>query len=92
MDMYAAYLDLGTLRGTAAICGANHHTFKREVLKQLVGADGPASDKQAQRTKNTVIVAGLVAKRVGSSNGRISAKRLLPATAAAGYTVPHQST
>lgn len=26
MDMIAAYVDVGTYRGAAAICGTNHHT------------------------------------------------------------------
>jgi Mu transposase-like protein len=83
MDVYAAYLDVGTFRGAAAICGTNHHTVKREVLKHLAGAQ---PDTHAERAKNTDVVRDLVAKRVKSSSGRISAKRLLPAARAEGYT------
>jgi transposase len=85
MDVYAAYLDVGTFRGAAAICGTSHHTVKREVLKHLEGA-GQQCDKHAERAKNTDIVRDVVAKRVSSSNARISAKRLLPAARAEGYT------
>jgi transposase len=85
MDVYAAYLDVGTFRGAAAICGTSHHTVKREVLKHLEGA-GQQSEKHAERAKNTDIVRDVVAKRVKGSGGRISAKRLLPVAVAAGYT------
>ena len=84
MDMYAAYLDVGTFRGAAAICGTSHHTVKDEVLKHLVGAEQQSA--KAERAKNTDIVTDLVDKRVRSSHGRISAKRLLPVAVAEGYT------
>jgi transposase len=84
MDMYAAYLDVGTFRGAAAICGTSHHTVKDEVLKHLVGAEQQSA--KAERAKNTDIVADVVDKRVRSSHGRISAKRLLPVAVAEGYT------
>ena len=80
MDMYAAYLDVGTFRGAAAMCGTSHHTVKDEVLKHLVGAERQSA--KAQRAKNTDIVTDLVDKRVRSSHGRISAKRLLPVAVA----------
>ena len=85
MDMYTAYLEVGTFRGAAAICGTTPRTVKRAVLKRLSGADAQTV-KHAERTKNTDIVADVVAKRVERSNGRISAKRLLPVATAAGYT------
>jgi transposase len=85
MDMHAAYLEVGTYRGAAEICGTNHHTVKRAVLKHLSGADARAAGR-ADRTKNTDVVSDVVAKRVKSSSGRISAKRLLPVAVAAGYT------
>jgi transposase len=85
MDMIAAYVDVGTYRGAAAICGTNHHTVKREVLRRLGGADGMTA-KQAERAKNTDIVGELVARRVRRTQGRISAKRLLPEARADGYT------
>jgi len=85
MDMIAAYVDVGTYRGAAAICGTNHHTVKREVLRRLAGADAPTA-KQAERAKNTDIVGELVARRVKCTQGRISAKRLLPEARADGYT------
>jgi transposase len=85
MDMIAAYLDVGTYRGAAAICGTNHHTVKHEVMRRLSGADAMTAT-QAERVKNTDIVCELVARRVKRTQGRISAKRLLPEARADGYT------
>ena len=84
MDMIAAYLDVGSYRGAAAICGTTHRTVKREIGRRLAGEHPPA--KQAERAKNTDIVAGVVARRVKRTQGRISAKRLLPEARAEGYT------
>src|SRR5579872_5128745 len=41
---------------------------------------------RAPRTSNTVVVEGLIAKRIEATDGRISAKRLLPVAHKAGYT------
>ena len=41
MDIIAAYNDLGSFRGAAAICGVDHKTVKRAVL-------GPAAQSQRQ--------------------------------------------
>jgi transposase len=81
MDMIAAYNDVGSYRGAAAICGVDHKTVKRAVLaKTLQG--GPA---RATREHNFDVVADVVAKRVAATSARISAKRLLPEARAAGY-------
>jgi transposase len=85
MDMIAAYLDVGTYRGAAAICGTTHRTVKREISRRLAGGE-VASAKKAERVKNTDIVAEVVARRVKRTQGRISAKRLLPEARAEGYT------
>jgi transposase len=84
MDMIAAYVDVGTYRGAAAICGTNHHTVKREVLRRLSGVDAVAVERGG-RAKNTDVVGELVARRVKGTQGRISAKRLLPEARAGGY-------
>jgi len=85
MDMHAAYLEVGSYRGAAEICGTTPRTVKRAVLKRLSGVDAQAA-RHAERAKNTDVVRDVVDKRVKSSQGRISAKRLLPAAVAAGYT------
>ena len=85
MDIIAAYLDVGSYRGAAAICGTTHKTVKREIVRRLAG-ERAVSPKRAERARNTDIVDELVAKRVKRTQGRISAKRLLPEARAEGYT------
>ena len=80
MDIIAAYNDLGSFRGAAAICGVDHKTVRRAVL-------GPAQDSaRTARRHNTDVVADVVAARVARTSARISAKRLLPEARAGGYT------
>ena len=33
MDLIAAYREVGTYRGTAVMCGSDHKTVKRAVLR-----------------------------------------------------------
>ena len=77
MDMHSAYLEVGIYRGAAEICGTTPRTVKRAVLKRLSGADAQLA-RHAERAKHTDVVRDVVAKRVKSPSGRISAKRLLP--------------
>ena len=65
------------------MCGTTHPTVKRAVLSHLFGA--PALSEHAQRVRNYDGVADVVTARVTSTEGRISAKRLLPEARAAGY-------
>ena len=81
MDMIAAYVDVGSYRGAAEICGVDPKTVKRAVER----GQSPAPER-AERARNTDAVADIVAKRIAKTEGRISAKRLLPAAQAAGYT------
>jgi len=82
MDVLAAYRDVGSYRGAAAVCGTTHKTVRRIVERHL--ADG-ATPVRVGRGHNYDDVAQLVAERVAKSNGRISAKRLLPVARVAGY-------
>jgi transposase len=82
MDVIAAYRDVGSYRGAAAICGTTHKTVRRII--ELHDAGGISAEK-APRARNYDEVADLVDKRVTDTLGRISAKRLLPAARAAGY-------
>jgi hypothetical protein len=81
MDMIAAYRDVGSYRGAAAICGTTPKTIRRAV--QRAQARGQLERKA--REKNVDAVRDVVAKRVEKTHGRISAKRLLPEAVAAGY-------
>jgi transposase len=86
MDVLAAYREVGSFRGAAEICGTTHKTVRRIVeAHEAVSAGGAAKPERKERGHNYDAVTDLVAKRVESSKGRISAKRLLPAAVAAGY-------
>ena len=81
MDMIAAYRDVGSYRGAAAICGTTPKTVRRAV--ERAQASGPPARKR--REKNLDAVRDVVTTRVEKTRGRISAKRLLPEATAAGY-------
>src|SRR6266702_1721951 len=82
MDVIAAYQQVGTYRGAAAMCGTTHKTVKRIIERAEAGGKSP---DRAGRDHNYDLVAELVADRVAVTRGRISAKRLLAAAKAAGY-------
>jgi hypothetical protein len=81
MDIVNAYAELGSYRAAAEVCGTTHKTVKRVVERcRQRGIGG-----RAPRAHNTDAVEELIAERVRRSDGRISAKRLLPIAQAAGY-------
>lgn len=80
LDILTTYRDLGSYRATAALCGTTHKTVRRVVERR-----GKPPAERAARPKNSDPVADLVAERVRATDGRISAKRLLPLCQAAGY-------
>ena len=82
MDVLAAYREVGSYRGAAQLCGTTHKTVKRIVERHNAGGAAPP---RKDRGHNYDPVAELVADRVQRSQGRISAKRLLPAARTAGY-------
>jgi hypothetical protein len=82
MDILAAYREMGSYRGAAAICGTTHKTVKRVVQRHDAGGAAP---QRKDRGHNYDEVRTLVTDRVRASQGRISAKRLLPAARTAGY-------
>jgi len=82
MDVFVAYREVGTYRGAAVMCGTTHKTVRRIVEAHEAGE---CAGKRAGRARNYDVAAGVVARRVESTRGRISAKRLLPEARAAGY-------
>lgn len=82
VDIVNAYNTVGTYRGAAELCGTTHKTVKRVVERRDQAARGPRS----ARPHRTAVVETLVADRVRQTDGRISARRLLPIVQAAGYT------
>jgi transposase len=81
MNMIAAYRDVGSYRGAAAICGTTPKTVKRAVER----ARSQGELQRKVRDKNTDPVRDVVVERIEKTQGRISAKRLLPEAVAAGY-------
>lgn len=84
MEVIAAYQQVGSYRGAAAMCGTTHKTVKRIVEAAREGEVG-GQRRSSARCRNYDSVAVLVADKVAQTAGRISAKRLLPAARAAGY-------
>jgi transposase len=82
MDVLAAYREVGTYRGAAAICDTTHKTVRRIVEAHDAGGAKP---QRKQRGHNYDEVRTVVAAQVKRTEGRISAKRLLPAARTAGY-------
>jgi hypothetical protein len=66
------------------LCGTTAKTVKRVLERRTAGQVGrrPAPP----RVRNTAGVNGLIAERVRATDGRISAKRLLPLARKEGYT------
>jgi transposase len=81
LDILAAFRDLGTFRAAAALCGTTDKTVKRIILRQQQGPPQP----RPPRRRNTAVARDVVREKVASTDGRISAKRLLPLARAAGY-------
>jgi transposase len=82
MDIIAAYREVGSYRGAASIAGTTHKTVRRVIERHEAGGARP---ERAPRGHNYDGATALVAERVEKTQGRISAKRLLPAARAAGY-------
>jgi transposase len=83
MDIISAYREAGTYRGAAAISGTTPKTVRRVIARHEAGG---GTAPRSPREHNYDMVAGLVAERVDRTSARISAKRLLPAARAAGYS------
>ncbi len=83
MDVIAAYQQVGSYRGAAAICGTTHKTVRRIIEAHEATSSGALAPEP--RARNYDEVADLVAEKVAATKGRISAKRLLPVARTAGY-------
>src|ERR1700749_1222458 len=82
MDITAAYREVGTYRGAAAMCGCDPKTIKRALARPAVG---DVATVRKEPVRNYDVVRDVVAARVGKTAGKISAKRLLAEARAAGY-------
>ncbi len=81
LDILSAYRELGSYRAAAGLCGTTPKTVRRIVERR-----GRPPLERPPRPKTTDPLAALLAERVRATDGRISAKRLLPACRAVGYT------
>jgi transposase len=80
LDILSAYAELGSYRAAAELCGTTHKTVRRVVERR----SGPPGERPA-RPKSTDPYLALIATKVRATDGRMSAKRLLPLCRAAGY-------
>lgn len=84
LDIITAYQETGSYRATAQICGTTHRTVRRLLEQRQRGA---LSDQRRPRSlpHNTDSVLAVITDKVHATDGRITAKRLLPLARAAGY-------
>jgi len=80
LNILNAYDELGSYRAAAALCGTTHKTVRRIVERRSRPAPTAMS-----RPRKTDPFRGLIEARVHATDGRISAKRLLPLCRAEGY-------
>jgi len=80
LDILSAYQELGSYRAAATLCGTTHKTVRR-----VVEARSRPPVERPPRPKSTDPFLPLIEAKVGSTDGRMSAKRLLPLCRAAGY-------
>lgn len=83
MDIINAYEETGSLRAAAALCGTTHKTVKR-VLDRRAAGQRPGR-RRATASGLAEPYADLIFGKVKDTDGRITAKRLLPIARAAGY-------
>jgi transposase len=83
MDIVTAFEQVGTYRGAAVLCGTTHKTVKRVIDANRAGS--PVSARRRTAPRNTDAVRHVIEEKVKATDGRISAKRLLPIAQAAGY-------
>jgi transposase len=83
MDIVTAFEQVGTYRGAAALCGTTHKTVKRVIEANRAGVS--VTEPRRCGPRNTDVVREVIDAKVKATDGRISAKRLLPVAQAAGY-------
>jgi transposase len=84
LDIINAYEETGSMRAAAALCGTTHKTVRR-VLARRVAGQRPGRRRAPQPGLAEPFM-DLIFGKVKATDGRITAKRLLPVARAAGYT------
>ena len=82
MDVIAAYRDVGTYRGAAAVCGTTHKTVRRIIEAHQAATEGVVP-VAVVRPRNYDQVIELVADRVKSTSGGATGRGFLAAARAA---------
>lgn len=67
------------------MCGTTHRTVKRVIDANRAG-ELQATRRPRSLVRNTDVARDVIAEKVRATDGRISAKRLLPVARTAGYT------
>jgi hypothetical protein len=83
LDIINAYEETGSLRAATALCGTTHKTVKRVMARREHG-QCPGRRRVPQPDVAEPFT-DLIYQKVKSTDGRITAKRLLPVAWAAGY-------
>lgn len=83
MDIINAYEETGSLRAAAALCGTTHKTVKRVLERRAAGQR--LGRRRAPVPGLADPFTDLIFGKVRATDGRITAKRLLPIARAAGY-------
>jgi transposase len=83
LNIIDAFHQLGSYRAAARLCHVTDKTVRRAVERQEAG--GPWVRRPRPTSRNTDAVMSVIWERVRRTDGRISAKRLMPAACAAGY-------
>ncbi len=81
MDIINAYEETGSMRAAAALCGTTHKTVGRVLARRAAG-------QRPGRRRSPGLAEpyeDLIFDKVKSTDGRTTAKRLLPIARAAGY-------
>jgi transposase len=84
LDIVNAYEETGSMRAAAVLCGTTHKTVKR-VLDRRAAGQRPGQ-RRAPQPGLAEPFTDLIYRKVRATDGRITAKRLLPIARAAGYT------
>jgi transposase len=84
LDIINAYEETGSMRAAAALCGTTHKTVKRVLARRAAGQR--PGRRRAPQPSLAEPFTDLIYRKVKATDGRITAKRLLPIARADGYT------
>jgi transposase len=83
LDIINAYEETGSMRAAAELCGTTHRTVKRVLERRAAGQR--RGRRRAAQPGLAEPFTDLIYQKVKATDGRITAKRLLPVVRAAGY-------